>query len=93
MKMYKVEGKHKGREICTAVVDGNNDDEVKVELWSPKPNFEQIPEGELHYDFFTYQFPDKKGFLAMLYGKREGTTARAYIRKFGLKILKDALIY
>jgi len=91
MKSYDVTGTYKNRKIIRANIDSKYLDIVTVELWSKKPNFDKIPDGVPHYDFIDLEYTDKNGYLSMLFNKRDGSTARKYLKKLNMKIIKKVI--
>ncbi len=91
MKAYSVKGTYKGREIDQAYIDSDYPDRVKVDLWERKPNFNKIPQGEGHYFHHFVSFRDRKDCLSLLLEKRDGGTARKYLKMLGLRILKRVI--
>ncbi len=88
MKAYNTKGRYKEREINHVVVENEYPDSVKLELMAKKSNFDEVGYGQEYYDKVdVIKYKDKEGYVAMLYGKRDGTTARKYISKLGLKII------
>ena len=94
MKMYEVEGTYQGRKVTEIVVDSKEKDGkkgVEVDLWLPKPNFDEIPKGEDHYDHVKLFFENEQDYLNLLFRKREGNTARKYIRQLGFRIVRKII--
>lgn len=91
MKSYDVIGTHENRKIVRVNIDSKYPDIVTVELWIKKPNFDKIPIGTPHYDFINLEHNDKNGYLSMLFNKRDGTTARKYLKKLNMKIIKKMI--
>lgn len=91
MKLYDVIGIHENRKIVRANIDSKYPDIVTVELYIKKPNFDKIPQGQNHYDFINLEYTDKKGYLSMLFNKRDGSTARKYLKELNMKITKKLI--
>ncbi len=91
MKMYEVEGSYNGGNVNQVVV-GRDEDKVVVELLAKKPDFDQLALGEEHYDLIDrISFQNKRDALDILYGRREGSISRKYIKMLDLKITKNIL--
>ena len=91
MKMYDVEGIYNNKAIQKAVVDNYSDDEIKVELWHKKDNFSNIPLGQEHYNTIQLLYINREDSLSMLFNKKDGTTARKYLKILDLKIIKKVI--
>lgn len=88
MKSYTVSGTYHNFSVIRVVVDNGNMNQVRAVLWIPKSDFDNIPTGQKHYDFITLDFHDPPGYLSMLFDDKPAATARKYIKKLGLKIIK-----
>ncbi len=91
MKAYSVEGTINGKEISEVYLDSEYPDRVKIDLWERKPNFNKIPQGEEHYFHHYLHFTSEKDYLSFLLEKRDGGTARKYLKMLGLRILKKVI--
>ena len=91
MKMYQVNGIYNNKNICKAVVDNYSENEIKVELWYEKDNFNSIPLGQEHYDTIMLTYNNRRDYLSMLFNKKDGTTARKYLKMLNLKIIKKVI--
>ena len=91
MKMYEVNGTYKDKEICKAIVNDYSENIIKVELLFKKPNFNRIPLGEEHYDTVEIEYKNHIDYLSMLFNKKDGTTARKYLKNLNLKIIRTVI--
>ena len=91
MKMYDVNGIYKDKNICKAVVDNYSENEIKVELWYKKDNFNNISLGQEHYNTIQLLYINREDSLSMLFNKKDGTTARKYLKILDLKIIKKVI--
>ena len=87
MKMYQVSGQVENKSVGVVAVDidcfPQKGPGVVVRLYDTNPIM-----GKLVIRKF---YPDKEGYLHILFHHKEGTTARAYLKRLGLKVKKVIL--
>ena len=79
MKHYKVKGIYNGTAVDAATLLDGASDMVEVEL--RLANKEAI----------TLKFHDKTGYLSLLFHKRDGSTARKYLKQLHLKVVETVI--
>jgi len=73
---YLVEGVYNGKKVDRVSVDTEGNDKVVLSLYCNRELVDKVV------------FTDREGYLSILFRKRDATTARKYIQKLGLKIVK-----
>jgi len=79
MKYYKVKGVYNGTDVDAVTLLDGASDTVEVELHLVNKNVVML------------RFHDKAGYLSFLFHKRDGSTARKYLKQLNLKVVETII--
>ena len=79
MKDYRVKGIYNGVPVRAVTLLDGASDTVEVELHL------------VNKDVIVLEYPDKKGYYSFLFHKRDGTTARKYLKQLHLKVVETVI--